>query len=152
MKILEIFSNPILNSSLLAWFLAQFLKGFFVLINNGTLSLERFLGAGGMPSSHSAIVSSLTVAVLLKDGFYSTTFPIAFVFAFIVLYDAAGVRYAVGQQAKILNEINRNSEEEKLFDKELKEFLGHTKFEVVVGSLLGILVSYFYWYVFERQV
>lgn len=151
MRIIEIFSNPVLNSSLLSWFIAQFLKGIFELINKKTFNPERFWGAGGMPSSHSAIVSSLTVSVLLKDGFHSTTFPISFVFAFIVLYDAAGVRYAVGQQAKILNEINRSTEEDKLFNKELKEFLGHTKFEVAVGALLGILISYFYWYFLVRN-
>lgn len=152
MNLVEIFSNPIINSSVLAWLIAQLLKGIFDLIKQKSFDPERFWGAGGMPSSHSALVASLTVAVLLKDGFHSTTFPIAFVFAFIVLYDAAGVRYAVGQQAKVLNVINRSNEVEKIFEKDLKEYLGHTKIEVVVGSLLGILVAYLYWYLSGKSV
>ena len=145
----EFFTNHVLNAALLGWLAAQVIKGILAMVNTKTFSWERFWGSGGMPSSHSAIVSSLVVSVFLKDGVGSTSFALAVCFAFIVIYDATNVRYAVGQQAKILNRVNRlaqEDDEEKLFDKELKEYIGHTKAEVTAGILLGITVAFVYHY------
>jgi acid phosphatase family membrane protein YuiD len=140
-----LFSNDVLNTAFLGWFIAQFLKGFIASVRDKRFLIDRFFGAGGMPSSHGAFVSSLLTAVLFTDGFASTNFAIAAVLAFIVVYDASGVRYAVGQQAKILNAFNRAYEDEKLFDKDLKEFIGHTKVEVTVGCMLGIFIAVCYY-------
>lgn len=119
-------------------------KGIFAMMDSKSFTWDRFVGAGGMPSSHSALVASLALSVLFEKGFDSALFAVSFVFAFIVIYDASGVRYAVGQQAKILNAFNKMAEDQKLFDKELKEYMGHTKLEVAVGCMLGLCVSIVY--------
>lgn len=140
-----IFSNSVLNTAFLGWFVAQFLKGLIASLRERKILWNRFFGAGGMPSSHGAFVAALVTAVLFTEGFASTEFAIASVLAFIVVYDASGVRYAVGQQAKVLNAFNRTYEDERLFDKDLKEFIGHTKVEVTVGCILGIFIAICYY-------
>ena len=144
-----IFSNHVLNTASLGWLIAQFLKGFIASVRARKVLIDRFFGAGGMPSSHGAFVAALTTAVLFNDGFASNSFAIASVLAFIVLYDASGVRYAVGQQAKVLNTFNRVYEEvhdvDKIFDKDLKELIGHTKVEVTVGCILGVVIAICYY-------
>jgi len=149
-----LFSNHVLNTASLGWFIAQFLKGLIASVRARRLLVDRFFGAGGMPSSHGAFVAALTTAVLFTDGFASSSFAIAAVLAFIVLYDASGVRYAVGQQAKILNTFNRVYEEvyeeDKLFEKDLKELIGHTKMEVTVGCILGVLIAICYYMILWR--
>ena len=97
-----------------------------------------------MPSSHSSLVTSLATAVAILDGIYSTSFAISAVLALVVMYDAAGVRRAAGQQAKILNKIVEEWEHLDFgkTDKRLKELLGHTPFEVFAGAILGILISF----------
>lgn len=137
------FNSSILFTSILAWFIAQLLKVIFVLIHDKKLDFYRLIGSGGMPSSHSAFVVSLAAGVALKDGIDSTAFAIAFVLAFVVMYDAAGVRRAAGQQAKILNQIVEKWETDDFEKKgkQLKELLGHTPLEVFAGTILGILVA-----------
>ena len=160
--IIEFFSNSILMAVLLSWFTAQALKVVFVLITNRKFDLQRFVGSGGMPSSHSSLVMTLVVMVARADGISSTTFALALAFAVIVMYDAMGVRRAAGEQAKVLNKIvfqwgdvvKKDSPEkesskkadssEELAKKELKEFLGHTPLEVLGGALLGILIAMFF--------
>lgn len=148
----EIFSNHVLIASLLGWLLAQLLKGVIYTFQNKQMSWDRFWGSGGMPSSHSALVTSLVSSIaLFGGGLSSVEFAIALVFAFVVIYDAAGVRYATGEQGKILNKINEEKDEdEKLFEKDFKELVGHTKLEVFGGSVLGIAVAFLYWLIFIK--
>ena len=96
-----------------------------------------------MPSSHSSTVTALCVAVGLTDGFQSSVFAVSFILALVVMYDAAGVRRAAGQQAKILNKIVEDWGKTNYRDteKKLKELLGHTPVEVFAGALLGIAIA-----------
>lgn len=135
--------NKILNISIIAWVVAQVLKVPLELLINRRLDFRRIWGGGGMPSSHSAFVSACATAV---GKIYSTSSPyfaLAAVLALVVMYDASNVRRAAGEQAKILNYIMEHWKEQspELFGKELKEFLGHTPFEVFVGALLGVGVG-----------
>lgn len=98
-------SNYYINVAFTAWLLAQVLKTLVTLIVTKEMVWERLVGAGGMPSSHTALVCSLTIAVLKQQGFQSAEFAICLVLAAIVMYDAMGVRRAAGQQAKVLNHI-----------------------------------------------
>ena len=127
---------------------AQLLKGIHQYIKNNKLDLRRtFGGSGGMPSSHSAMVSSLTTAIGLQEGFTSPLFCMCIIFSLIVFYDAAGVRQEAGKQAGILNQMM-----DDLFDRgeikadKLKELIGHTPLEIVVGSLLGIGIAFTLYY------
>jgi acid phosphatase family membrane protein YuiD len=97
---------------------------------------------GGMPSSHSAMVTSLATATALRDGLASSSFAIATVLALIVMYDARGVRQESGKQARILNQVVRELfRGQPISEQELKELLGHTAFEVVVGAAIGIMYT-----------
>lgn len=147
-----IFSNPYLTCAVLGWFVAQLIKGIAESIIDGKFRLERFLGSGGMPSSHSALVTALVVMIFLINGFDSAEFSIAAVFAFVTVYDAANVRYEVGEQAKIINQIieNWNVDDPEIRSKRFKEFIGHTKLEVAAGCGLGAMISVFYWYAFVK--
>ena len=135
----ELAENRVLIASLLGWIIAQILKVIYVLITEKRFDIKRIVGAGGMPSSHSAFVSAMAVSVGFTEGFSSPVFAMAFVISFIVMYDASGVRKAAGDQAKVINSI------QEMFSFEapvyLKEILGHTWLEVMVGSILGIVIS-----------
>lgn len=142
MSIVDIFSNRALICSFLGWFAAQFLKVIFVLLSEKKLDFKRFVGTGGMPSSHSSFVMSLTSFTGLAEGFDSSEFAICCVLAFVVMYDAAGIRRAAGKQAEILNKILENRNEPlEIKTKRLKELLGHTPFEVIAGAAVGIIVA-----------
>ena len=140
--------NYLLSISLTGWLVAQVLK---TLINGlllGKFSLERMWGSGGMPSSHSATVCSLVVAVARLYGPDSAIFALAFIMAIIVMYDAMGVRYETGEQAKVLNRMftewmDQGFEQFQLpHGKKLKEMVGHTPIEVVTGAALGIVLGF----------
>jgi len=134
-----LFDNRILLSAFLAWLIAQVGKTLYELIREHKLILRRLVSSGGMPSSHSALVTGLATATGRVDGLGSATFAIAFVLAAIVMYDAAGVRRAVSIQARILNQMIDEAFQGKPFaEKRLRELIGHTPFQVFVGALLGI--------------
>lgn len=135
--------NKILICAILGWFIAQALKVVFVLIQEKKFDMRRFVGSGGMPSSHSSFVLALTTAVAFEEGLNSALFAVCVVFSFIVMYDAAGVRRAAGKQAEILNSIIENfwQDNPKVTGERLKELLGHTPKQVFVGAILGILIS-----------
>jgi len=134
--------NDVLIVSVLAWTMAQLSKLWIILLRERRLDLPNVMSAGGMPSSHSAVVVALATRVGMVDGVASTTFAIAFVFAGVVLYDAAGIRRAVSIQARILNRmLEEVIEYQRFSEKRLLELLGHTPFEVFVGSLLGLLIG-----------
>lgn len=138
----HIFNNRIIIVSFLAWFVAQFLKVIFTYIFKGKFDLGRFIGSGGMPSSHSSFVVSLAMSVGFVEGFDTTIFALSLAFAIIVMYDAAGVRRATGKQATVLNEIVDEIYKHRVIPEEkLKELIGHTPFEVIVGALIGLLIS-----------
>jgi len=135
--------DSVFITCIISWFLAQLIKVITVLIKNKKMDFRRFVGSGGMPSSHSSFVTSLAVSVGIIDGFSGTNFAVAAVFALVVMYDAAGVRRAAGQQAKILNKIVQEWEHADFAktDKRLKELIGHTPFEVFAGAILGIVIA-----------
>jgi acid phosphatase family membrane protein YuiD len=138
----DITHNDVLITACLAWLLAQLSKLLIVLLREREFHLAYMTSAGGMPSSHSAIVVALATRIGMEEGVGSHAFAIAFVFAGVVLYDAAGIRRAVSVQARIINRMMEEVIELKRFnEKRLLELLGHTPFEVFVGSLLGLLVA-----------
>lgn len=140
---MNFWAESVLVTSLISWFTAQVIKVITSLIQNKRFDFRRFVGSGGMPSSHAAFVTSLAAAVGITDGFRSTDFAVCTVFALVVMYDAAGVRRAAGQQARILNKLLEDWEKSDFSqsDKHLKELLGHTPKEVLVGALLGIAIA-----------
>ena len=136
----QLFGNKVLWISIFACFLAQFIKIFTG--KEKRIEFSRIVMSGGMPSSHSSFVTSLSTLVGLERGFDSLEFSICVVFALIVMYDASGVRRAVGKQAAILNKIVQDVQHRKHIEHEtLKELVGHTPKEVILGALLGILVA-----------
>lgn len=146
--------NYVLTAAVIGWCSAQVIKTLLNFIQTKKFHAERLFGAGGMPSSHSAMVCSATVSMCRKCGVGSPEFALMFVLAMIVMYDAMGVRRSAGLHAREINRINRifavkgikasedaekqQSEKKK---KELKEYLGHTPLEVLGGALLGILIA-----------
>ena len=137
-----IIQNKALISSLTAWFIAQFLKICLTLYKEKKLDITRFVGSGGMPSSHTAFVTALATSIGKLNGWNSTSFAIALCFALVVMYDAAGVRRAAGSQAKVFNMIIQDIAHHKpLAEEKLKELIGHTPKEVLAGAILGIIVS-----------
>ncbi len=139
-----LFDNRVLLVSLVACFLAQGIKFFVDVVQQRKVNFRVLFGSGGMPSSHSALVTALAVGVGQTLGWDSPEFAIALIFAIIVMYDAAGVRQAAGKQARILNQMMDEFFQTHGFSEErLIELLGHTPFQVIVGALLGAVISWF---------
>ncbi len=126
-----------------AWMLAQICKIIVNFCLNHNFDFRLLVSSGGMPSSHSALVCALAASVGSIDGVYSTYFALAMVLALVVMYDACNVRRAAGEQAKILNYIMERWAElsPTLVTRELKELLGHTPFQVIMGAILGTVVG-----------
>ena len=138
----SLLDNRILLSSFLAWAVAQVSKTILDLLRQRKLVLSRLVSSGGMPSSHSALVTGLATATGRVAGLGSASFAIAVVIASIVMYDAAGVRRAVSIQARILNQmIEEAFQGSPMAEKRLRELIGHTPIQVFVGALLGIGVA-----------
>lgn len=139
----DILYNRVLLSALTASLVAQILKLVIEFAKNRKIDLRVLVTTGGMPSSHSALVAALATGVGQTTGWDSPEFAVASVFALIVMYDAAGVRQAAGKQARILNQIVDEffQEDDGFSEDRLKEFLGHTPMQVVVGLALGIAIS-----------
>lgn len=124
------------------WFFIQLFKLVYDLVTTKKFNFKRILGAGGMPSSHSAVVTSLTTMIGIEQGFDSPIFGLAVIFSFIVMYDAAGVRRAAGKQAKLLNKIVQTPNLSGMeVTEKLQEVLGHTPIQVIVGAIIGIIVG-----------
>lgn len=140
----DILDNRVLLVALIACFIAQASKLVVELIQNRKFNFQALVTTGGMPSAHSALVTALATGIGQTVGWASPEFAIATVFAFIVMYDAAGVRQAAGKQARILNQmVDEVFREHKEFNEDrLKELLGHTPVQVIVGSALGITISW----------
>ena len=134
--------NDVLASCVIAWLVAQLSKPLIHYVHSRRVNLRYFVTAGGMPSSHSAVVVALATRVGVDTGVSSVAFALATVFAAIVMYDAAGVRRAVSLQARVLNRMLTEMIEAQHFNEErLRELIGHTPFEVAVGALLGALAA-----------
>ncbi|MEQ8995835.1 MAG: divergent PAP2 family protein [Coleofasciculus sp. B1-GNL1-01] len=140
----NILNNQVLLVALIACLVAQLLKLLVELTKDRKFNIRTLVTTGGMPSAHSALVTALAAGVGQTMGWASPDFAIATIFAVIVMYDAAGVRQAAGKQARILNQIiDELFQEGKEFNEDrLKELLGHTPFQVIVGSILGVLISW----------
>lgn len=138
----DFFTNYILICAFTGWFGAQFFKCVRYIVKNRKFNFAVLMASGGMPSSHSATVCSMVVATARVEGTGSVAFALAFVLAFIVMYDAAGVRRAAGEQAKVLNRIVEDIQkgETKYLDKRLKELIGHTPLQVIIGAIFGIII------------
>ena len=140
----QLLSNYPLMTAVLSWFVAQVLKTAIDAYFNKGINWERMTGSGGMPSSHSSTVVSLAVAIGVSYGVDSTLFALALIFAIVVMYDATGVRRETGEQAVILNRLlldNPFSWTGEEFDKKLKEYVGHTPLQVLMGAILGVLIA-----------
>lgn len=139
----ERLGNLILVLAAAAWAIAQVLKVFVVLFQKHRLDFHYVLSSGGMPSSHSAFVCACASSTGSLCGWSSPLFAVATSVAIVVMYDAANVRKAAGEQAKILNYMMEHWMEMKpeLFGKELKELLGHTPVQVFAGAVLGIVIG-----------
>ncbi|MEB3288067.1 MAG: divergent PAP2 family protein [Vampirovibrionales bacterium] len=137
----------VLLSSASAALMAQLFKFFWYLAIGRSINFRILVQTGGMPSSHSASMVALATSVGLLDGFNSTIFAVAAGIAMIVMYDAAGLRQAAGKMAGILNKITEDiySSHPDQVPYRLRELLGHTPFEVLVGALLGIVTAYGYY-------
>src|SRR5258708_37988519 len=139
----ELLANHVLIAALLAWFLAQIIKLPLHYLFHHEVNWSLLLSSGGMPSSHSALVTGAFMAVGLQEGFNTPLFAVAFVLAMIVVYDATGVRRAAGDQARVINlMIDELLTGHPLAEKELKEVLGHTPREVLGGIILGLAIGY----------
>lgn len=140
----DLIHNPIFVAAILGWFVAQVLKTIIHMILNRKFVAERMVGSGGMPSSHSATVCGLATSVGIQCGASGYEFALSVILAIIVMHDAMGVRRETGIQAKVLNEMmemfvkmgNSMTVEDKL-----KEFVGHTPLQVLMGAILGIVIG-----------
>ena len=138
----KLVTNKYLYVPLLLWFCIQVFKVICDLVKTKKFNFKRIMGAGGMPSSHTAVVTSLAMLVGKSEGFDSAMFAVALVFAMVVMYDAAGVRRAAGKQAKLLNKIVETPGLTGLqVSEKLVEVLGHTPIQVLVGATIGIIVG-----------
>jgi uncharacterized protein len=127
---------------IVAWAIAQVAKVVIASMRGRRLNLRVLADPGGMPSSHSAIVMGLTTAIGKHDGLTHAPFAIALIFSFVVMYDAAGVRRAAGRQAAVLNRLVQDLVHMRgVQEAELRELLGHTPVEVLVGAVLGVAVA-----------
>lgn len=142
--ITELFHNQIFVSAALGWLVAQVLKTLIHMIITKQFVAERMVGSGGMPSSHSATVCALATSAGIRYGGGSFEFAISAMLAIIVMYDAMGVRRETGKQGQVLNEmleVFTNMGKKISAEAKLKEFVGHTPLQVLMGAILGIIIA-----------
>lgn len=151
MDISFFWSNDLINVSVIAWVSAQLIKAVVDTVKHKQFDRHRLAGAGGMPSSHSAVTCAVLLTSYYLYGFNSSTFALAFVVALIVMYDATGVRWAAGLHARAINQLveylnNSEDQENKNALAELiprlNESLGHRVIEVICGALLGFAIAF----------
>ena len=145
--LIDFVTNPCVMVPLVAWLLAQIIKTIINSCVTKEVHVERLWGDGGMPSSHSAIVSALVVTTGVIEGFDSSIFAVAFILAAIVMHDATGVRRETGKQAvtlkKLADLVNDAiaDPDEQIRTEKLKELVGHTPLQVTVGGVFGALIA-----------
>ena len=124
------------------WFFIQLFKVIYDLVVTKKFNFKRIMGAGGMPSSHSAVVTVLATLIGKYEGVHTPVFALAFIMAFVVMYDACGVRRAAGKQAALLNKLIETPGLTGMqVSERLVEVLGHTPVQVFVGALIGVVVG-----------
>ena len=139
---LGIAHNKILMTTISAWLTAQTIKLIIGFITHKKFDFRWFIGSGGMPSAHATGAACLATAVGLEEGFSSAYFALAASFAIVVMFDAQGVRRSAGKQARILNKIMEDIYwQGKIEELRLRELIGHTPIEVIVGLILGIVIA-----------
>ena len=141
----DLLQNYMLVAAVVSWFLAQVIKTAIDAYFNHGIHWERLTGSGGMPSSHSSTVVALVTASALQYGFQSPAFAVSFVLASVVMYDATGVRRETGKQAVLLNKIledNPFNWKPEEFQMKLKEYVGHTPLQVLMGAILGFVTAH----------
>lgn len=139
----QVLHNKVFVTTFMGWFIAQTIKVVVGVIAEKKFNFKWFVGTGGMPSSHASGVTALAASVGLGVGTGSPLFAVACMFAVVVIMDAQGVRRAAGKQAEVLNKILDDAYEHKpISEDRLKELLGHTPFQVIVGVLLGLLIAF----------
>ena len=135
--------NNVLWATLIAWALAQSIKVVLGIIREKKFDFRWFVWPGGIPSAHAAGVSALATSIGLKYGFNTVSFALATVFAIVVMFDAQNVRRAAGKQAEILNKMMEDIYwQGKIDEHRLKELMGHTPIEVIVGFVLGVTPAF----------
>ena len=142
----DFISNKVVITAFASWLSAQILKTITHAIVYKKIDFKRLLGDGGMPSCHSAVVSSTALSIGLIEGFNTSLFALAALVAIVVMHDASGVRLETGKQAKVIKDMSQFIESLnniKFDDDSLKEFVGHTHLQVFMGAILGILVALF---------
>jgi len=140
---IDICKNKIFVTTILAWVVAQTIKVLIGVVRQKKFDFRWFVGTGGMPSSHAAGASCLAAASGLEYGFDSVFFALAASFALVVMFDAQGVRRSAGKQAQLLNMITEDIYwQGKIKENRLRELIGHTPVEVIVGGLVGITVAF----------
>ena len=138
----SLMNNPSFWSALLAWLAAQNVKMATHYLKSHKIDFSYLVSTGGMPSAHSAMVGGLATSIGIRSGMDSPVFAVTLAFALVVMFDAQSVRRAAGQQARVLNQMLEQVFKEHQFPRQkLAEFLGHTRTEVFVGVLLGIIVA-----------
>ena len=144
MMMSELLSNKPLIAAIIAWALAQLIKVILDSIFSRKLSLKSLVASGGMPSSHSSLVSALTTVIAIQYGLGSAYFAIAAVLSMVVMYDAFNVRRAAGEQAKAINKIFKALMENNFIadEKAMKEILGHSPLQVLAGFFLGLITGF----------
>lgn len=143
MEFLEQFKYIIVP--LLTWFFIQLFKVIWDLVETKKFNFKRILGAGGMPSSHSAVVMALSTMIGKSQGFDTPIYALSVIFACIVMYDAAGIRRAAGKQARLLNKLVETPGLSGVqVSEKLVEVLGHTPFQVFVGAVIGVIVGFIF--------
>ena len=141
-EVWNLFQNKYIVIPILVWFCIQLYKLIYDLATTKKFNFKRILGAGGMPSSHSAVVMTIAMMIGKNQGFDSALFALSTIFAFVVMYDAAGVRRAAGKQAALLNKIVETPGLSGMEVQErLVEVLGHTPVQVFVGAIIGTVVG-----------
>lgn len=136
-------NNKFIYIPLLVWFCIQIFKVIYDLVKTKKFNFKRIMGAGGMPSSHSAVVTCVATMMGKSQGFDSPIFALSLIFAMVVMYDAAGVRRAAGKQAHLLNKIIETPGLSNVqVQEKLVEVLGHTPLQVIVGAIIGITVGW----------
>lgn len=148
----DMLTNNVIMGPFCAWLVAQILKTIIYCAINKEFNSERLLGDGGMPSSHSATVMALVTIVAYKYGASGYEFAIAGVLALITMHDAMGVRREAGKQAKVINnmiELFEDMGKDLPVEEKLKEFVGHTPLQVLMGAILGVVVGTIHYNLFS---
>ena len=141
-NILGFIQNKYIYIPFFLWFAIQTFKVIYDLVTTKKFNFKRIMGAGGMPSSHSAIVTGLATLIGKYEGVDTPIFALALIVAFVVMYDACGVRRAAGKQAALLNKIVETPGLSGVqVSERLVEVLGHTPTQVIVGALIGVIVG-----------